>query len=93
MPGASRELRVSITLPLITKMADEILNADQSPRLPLSNSERVALLKSKLQAVRTSRERFVPVADYLVKKSVWIFGGDGWGHDTAMAVLIMFRNW
>ncbi len=25
--------------------------------------------------------RLLPVADYLVKKSVWIFGGDGWAYD------------
>ena len=26
-------------------------------------------------------KRLLPVADYLVKKSVWIFGGDGWAYD------------
>ncbi|GIK40073.1 MAG: pyruvate-flavodoxin oxidoreductase [Chloroflexota bacterium] len=26
-------------------------------------------------------QRLLPIADYLVKKSVWIIGGDGWGYD------------
>ena len=37
---------------------------------------RVATLKTK-----TKNERMLALADYLVKKSVWILGGDGWAYD------------
>lgn len=44
--------------------------------------ERVAALKSKL-AIMKSREALLlnPLADYLVRKSVWCVGGDGWAYD------------
>jgi pyruvate-ferredoxin/flavodoxin oxidoreductase len=45
--------------------------------------ERVAVLKQKLRTLTTSPEarRLLPIADALVKKSVWIVGGDGWAYD------------
>jgi len=47
------------------------------------DSENVATLKAALagatdEASVSLRDEF---ADYLVKKSVWIFGGDGWTYD------------
>ena len=45
--------------------------------------ERVAQLRDSLQAHRSRRKpaRLEAVADYLVRKSVWIIGGDGWAYD------------
>jgi pyruvate-ferredoxin/flavodoxin oxidoreductase len=44
--------------------------------------ERVAALKAKLGAIQTAEARsLLAVADMLVKKSVWIVGGDGWAYD------------
>ena len=44
--------------------------------------ERVAQLKEALQGNETPEaKRLLAVADYLVKKSVWIIGGDGWAYD------------
>src|SRR5438552_270201 len=44
--------------------------------------ERVSLLKDKLKGVDTPEARdLLSVADALVKKSVWIMGGDGWAYD------------
>jgi pyruvate-ferredoxin/flavodoxin oxidoreductase len=42
----------------------------------------VAELKAALEG-KTDKiaKRLMPVADYLVKKSVWIIGGDGWAYD------------
>jgi pyruvate-ferredoxin/flavodoxin oxidoreductase len=40
----------------------------------LLNSERDPSLKAKVQNLKS-------LADYLVKKSVWIIGGDGWAYD------------
>jgi pyruvate-ferredoxin/flavodoxin oxidoreductase len=39
-------------------------------------------LKKKLASVKTDDARnLVAAADYLVRKSVWSFGGDGWAYD------------
>ncbi|HEX6503005.1 MAG TPA: pyruvate:ferredoxin (flavodoxin) oxidoreductase [Terriglobales bacterium] len=44
--------------------------------------QRVDLLKEKLQKIKTVEARqLLAVADLLVKKSVWIVGGDGWAYD------------
>src|ERR1035441_6522480 len=60
-----------------------ILNADQSDEAGIySQRERVAALKQKLPAINNAESKLlVPLADMLVKKSVWIFGGDGWAYD------------
>jgi pyruvate-ferredoxin/flavodoxin oxidoreductase len=44
--------------------------------------QRVDLLKEKLQRVsKPEAKQLLAVADMLVKKSVWIIGGDGWAYD------------
>src|SRR5947207_4906846 len=44
--------------------------------------ERVATLKARLAAIDSPAARdLASVADALVKKSVWIVGGDGWAYD------------
>ncbi|MCG5059378.1 MAG: pyruvate:ferredoxin (flavodoxin) oxidoreductase [Limnoraphis sp. WC205] len=44
--------------------------------------ELVAQVKQSLRGVNDpDAQQLVSVADYLVKKSVWIFGGDGWAYD------------
>jgi len=56
-------------------LADAILSADQRTEAGVkAQRERVAELV-RLKPDTTS------VADYLVKKSVWIVGGDGWAYD------------
>ena len=43
---------------------------------------RVAQLKEFLNGDKSDlAQRLLPIADYLVKKSVWIIGGDGWAYD------------
>ena len=60
---------------------DEIKNADQSTQDGIeAQRERVARLKEILQQCG-GHEQLLSVADYLVKKSVWIIGGDGWAYD------------
>ncbi|MCA2002865.1 MAG: pyruvate:ferredoxin (flavodoxin) oxidoreductase, partial [Chloroflexi bacterium] len=60
-----------------------LLNADQSTEAGINEQrERVAALKSKLAKSSDNRAKdLVSVADSLVKKSVWIMGGDGWAYD------------
>ncbi len=42
----------------------------------------MAALKAKLQGVETPEaRRLLTLADFLVKRSIWIMGGDGWAYD------------
>jgi len=42
----------------------------------------VAELRKKLTGIDSARARqLLSLAEYLVKKSVWIIGGDGWAYD------------
>jgi pyruvate-ferredoxin/flavodoxin oxidoreductase len=65
--------------PLVTGL----LNADQTSEAGIKEQrERVALLKSRLHDVKDLRARdMLSLADVLVRKSVWIVGGDGWAYD------------
>jgi pyruvate-ferredoxin/flavodoxin oxidoreductase len=64
-------------------LADAILNASQKTEEELeSQRERVEQLKEKLQGLDLPAARnLLSIADYLVRKSVWIVGGDGWAYD------------
>ncbi len=66
-----------------TKMADEILDAEQTTQMDIeAQRERIGKLKSKLGGKdNVIAKRLMPLVDYLVKKSCWIFGGDGWAYD------------
>ena len=61
----------------------EILLADQSDEASIHGQrERVAALKEKLKSIDSPEAKLLlGVADQLVKKSVWILGGDGWAYD------------
>ena len=60
-----------------------IVNADQTTEAGIkAQRERVAVLKGKLAASKSPEAQWLLLlADYLVKKSVWIVGGDGWAYD------------
>jgi pyruvate-ferredoxin/flavodoxin oxidoreductase len=64
-------------------LAHEILTAEQKCEADIHvQRERVAALKEKLRAVDSDEARsLLELADMLVKKSVWIMGGDGWAYD------------
>lgn len=61
----------------------ELLEGDQSTEGGIRQQrERVALLKQKLADQTDPQARdLYSLADALVKKSVWIIGGDGWAYD------------
>ena len=65
------------------KLANSILDATQTTNEEIEAQRgRVAELKKALEGKKDSvSKRLLPVADYLVKKSVWIIGGDGWAYD------------
>ncbi len=65
------------------ELVDEIINAPQTDEVEIREQrERVAKLKSILEGLNNATaEELLPIIDYLVVRSVWIFGGDGWAYD------------
>jgi len=65
------------------ELAQALVTADQKDEAGIyEQRERVAALKEKLQKIDSSEARqLLAIADMLVKKSVWIMGGDGWAYD------------
>jgi len=64
-------------------LVDALLTVDQSTEAGvMAQREQVNALRGALAAVTDPRaRRLEAIADYLVKKSVWIVGGDGWAYD------------
>ena len=64
-------------------LVTEILNARQRDEADIFDQrERVAELKRRLGSLGDPiAKRLLALADMLVRKSVWIVGGDGWGYD------------
>jgi pyruvate-ferredoxin/flavodoxin oxidoreductase len=83
---------------LASALVQEILEADQSNEAGISaQRKRVMALKEALGAIPGAEaERLAQLADYLVKKNVWIVGGDGWAYDIGYGgldhVLSMHRD-
>ncbi len=64
-------------------LADRLLNTDQSSEEGIARQrENVAELKAKLQGIDTlDAKDLLSLADMLVRRGVWIIGGDGWAYD------------
>ena len=79
----AEELLTKIAPQVGDDLATQILVADQSDESGIYDQrERVAALKQKLQTLDSPEAKLlVPLANQLVKKSVWILGGDGWAYD------------
>jgi pyruvate-ferredoxin/flavodoxin oxidoreductase len=79
----ARELVWKLGFAIGENLAQAILNADQKHEAGIfEQRERVRELKAKLADLGTPEARdLLGVADSLVKKSVWIIGGDGWAYD------------
>ncbi|MGK7961128.1 pyruvate:ferredoxin (flavodoxin) oxidoreductase [Crocosphaera sp.] len=85
------ELVKSLASDIGETLAQELLNAKQTDEADIfEQRERVAILKHRLGELSNSNldetlqakvTMLQSVADYLVKKSVWIIGGDGWAYD------------
>ena len=80
--GYAREL-VGVLGPELGDLARALLEADQSTESAIdAQRERVVQLKSALAGLtRVEARELLSVADSLVKRSVWIVGGDGWAYD------------
>lgn len=66
-----------------TELVNEILAAEEIDEVAIfEQRKRVAILKEKLKGNSSiEAKQLLSVADMLVKKSVWIIGGDGWAYD------------
>jgi len=64
-------------------LADALVSADQREEVGIvEQRQRVALLLDKLAASRHPRAKeLASVAEWLIRRSVWIIGGDGWAYD------------
>ena len=67
----------------IKPVMKEILAAGQNGQAEIeAQRTRVAQLKKALASCKEKAAiQLLPLADYLVKKSVWCVGGDGWAYD------------
>ena len=79
----ARDLLPTFASELGQDLIDALLKADQTNDLGIKQQrERVDALKQKLaQSKIPQAQNLAAVADALVKKSVWIVGGDGWAYD------------
>ncbi len=80
---AARALVAQLRGSLGDRLTDTLLDADQSTEAGIrTQRETVRLLRHALSSIDTSdARRLEALADYLVKKSVWLVGGDGWAYD------------
>jgi len=64
-------------------LATAIITAKQKDESDIYDQrQRIDILKERLQKLNSPEARqLLAVADMLVKKSVWIVGGDGWAYD------------
>ena len=79
----ARELVARLADQIGTDLADGLINADQSDEAGIfEQRERVAALKEKLKTLDSPEAHSLEgVCEQLVKRSVWIVGGDGWAYD------------
>jgi len=79
----ARELVTRLAPRLEQGLAEELIGADQSTEAGIA-AQRVRVDRLKAQLARLpdpEARRLESLADALVRKSVWIVGGDGWAYD------------
>jgi pyruvate-ferredoxin/flavodoxin oxidoreductase len=79
----SRELLHRLASELPDSLVAGLLGSDQSKESGIqAQRARVAELKKRLASISSLEAKdLLAVADNLVKKSVWLVGGDGWAYD------------
>ncbi|MGB5466731.1 MAG: pyruvate:ferredoxin (flavodoxin) oxidoreductase [Sedimenticolaceae bacterium] len=79
----ARELLRTLAGEVGEALVEPILSAGQQSEAEIvEQRERVELLKAKLATSTQPAARTLEgMIDYLVKKSVWLIGGDGWAYD------------
>jgi len=79
----ARELVRDLAGEIGADLAEDLLQADMTSESGIqAQRERVKKLIKHLQTINDPKaEELLSLADMLVKKSVWIIGGDGWAYD------------
>ena len=79
----ARELLKKLGAKLGGQLVQELLEADQTTETGIkAQRDRVAILKSKLNEIKDNEAGILEsIAGALIRKSVWIIGGDGWAYD------------
>jgi len=79
----ARQLALELKAELGPELVDNILSAPQITESELrTQRERVAELKVRLLKMDSEKAKdLLSVVDHLVRRSVWIVGGDGWAYD------------
>jgi len=79
----ARELVQRLSGAIGEELVTALLAAPQKDEADIfEQRQRVELLKEKLQGLNSPEaKQLLALADMLVKKSVWIVGGDGWAYD------------
>jgi len=79
----AQQLILALRNELGPDLVDEILTAPQIVESELrTQRERVAEIKTKLLQMDSEQAKnLLSVVDHLVRRSVWIVGGDGWAYD------------
>jgi pyruvate-ferredoxin/flavodoxin oxidoreductase len=82
MSQAEQQLRL-LAPQVGEQLVDAILSAEQTTEAGIAaQRERVELLRRRLADTRDPvAKRLLQLADFLVRRSVWIVGGDGWAYD------------
>jgi pyruvate-ferredoxin/flavodoxin oxidoreductase len=79
----ARELLTKVAPALDGALVTGLLNADQRGEAGIHEQrERVTALKAVLETIDgTDARRLLTLADALIRRDVWIIGGDGWAYD------------
>ena len=78
----ARDLLRALAPEVGEELAGAILAAGGAPAEIEPQRVRIAALKERLAAIGSAEaRRLAEIADALVRKSVWIVGGDGWAYD------------
>ncbi|MBU0632549.1 pyruvate:ferredoxin (flavodoxin) oxidoreductase [bacterium] len=79
----ARELLLALRDQIGAELCDAILTCKQNDEPEIfEQRQRVEELKKVLENIKSKEsERLQTLADYLVKKSIWLMGGDGWAYD------------
>ncbi|PHN07458.1 pyruvate:ferredoxin (flavodoxin) oxidoreductase [Flavilitoribacter nigricans] len=85
----ARNLLEGLSDLLDAKLVDRILHSSQELESEIQAQRyRVGKLKTALLKMGTSEaQQLLSVADHLVRRSVWLVGGDGWAYDIGSAGL------
>ena len=83
LSAQARALLTGLASELGDTLVHALLDADQSSEAGIgAQRERVAALRAKLATSKNPHAaRLAQIADHLVRKNVWIVGGDGWAYD------------